>query len=296
MTKLSFFCKSPVKDARPYQIVFDTETDDLSCSCQHFTKAKFCSHIDATLIAGERAMIEEEDQPIADEIMTILQQKKKAISVPDDWKASWRADLEWRGFFEDKRATWYRDGKKIPAVCFTGKDPKNPQKSRASYLKEAEAKGFHVSKLFCKSLNIVVAPSPLTNTNKVKGAAAWNIPVLSYDEWALLTADGEIVEDASEIKMDSAPAAPDKVKVVDLNLSRFDSPVLSDEEKEENERWINHLRLIGRVQILAEKIWKKNPDADVEGMIERILDDNLSEDENNEAAAKVLQKELDLLG
>ncbi|AHB11175.1 hypothetical protein [Zymomonas mobilis] len=104
------------------------------------------------------------------------------------------------------------------------------------------------------------------------------------------------MEDASEIKMDSAPAAPDKVKVVDLNLSRFDSPVLSDKEKEENERWINHLRLIGRVQILAEKIWKKNPDADVEKMIERILDDNLSEDENNEAAAKELQKELDLLG
>lgn len=136
----------------------------------------------------------------------------------------------------------------------------------------------------------------MTNTNKVKGAAAWNIPVLSYDEWSLLTADGEFVEDASDIKMDSASAELDKVKVVDLNLSRFDSPVLSDEEKEENERWINHLRLIGRVQILAEKIWKKNPDADVEKMIERILDDSLSEDENNEAAAKVLQKELDLLG
>lgn len=130
----------------------------------------------------------------------------------------------------------------------------------------------------------------MTNTNKVKGAAAWNIPVLSYDEWALLTADGEFVEDASEIKMVSAPAAPDKVKVVDLNLSRFDSPILSDEEKEENSRWINKLRLIGQVQILAEKIWEKNPDADVEGMIERILDKNLSEDENNEAAAKVLQK------
>lgn len=79
MTKLSFYCKSPVKDARPYQIVFDIETDGLSCSCQHFTKAKFCSHIDATLVAGERAMIEEEDRPIADEIMTILQQKKRLL-------------------------------------------------------------------------------------------------------------------------------------------------------------------------------------------------------------------------
>lgn len=79
MTELSFCCKSPVKDAHPYQIIFDTDTDDLSCSCQHFAKAKFCSHIDATLIAGERAMIEEEDRPIADEIITILQQKKSLL-------------------------------------------------------------------------------------------------------------------------------------------------------------------------------------------------------------------------
>lgn len=221
MSKLVFFCKSK-SYAPPHAIMFDSKTKQVACDCPYFQHTGFCSHIDATLIAGERAMIEEEeDRQIADEIMKKM---KGRIKTPPDWKASWREDLEWRGLRATEvsvKTVWYRNGKAVPSVCFTGSDPKNPKKPRSAYLEEAEAKGFHACRKFNKSIDIVVAPSPLINTNKANGAAELNIPVLSYDDWAVLTSDGEFVEDASQIKLDALPTEEDKVTRIDLYMSQF---------------------------------------------------------------------------
>lgn len=193
MTKLSFHCYSKSGDFDPHKITFNADNHTVTCSCPYFAEEKFCSHIDATILAGERHMVPEDEWDVANEIMVEMYGK---IKQPSNWAASWRFSYKWRGIDKLKKA-FFQDNR--PTVCFTGKNPKAPDKSRNDYFKDAEDKGFRPIRKFCNSVQIVVAESPLLNTAKIRGAADLNLPVISYDDWEHLTSDGEIVDNVEDV-------------------------------------------------------------------------------------------------
>ncbi|MCP9308684.1 SWIM zinc finger family protein [Zymomonas mobilis] len=78
----------------PYVIKFYPDSLTVSCNCLGFLDSGFCSHIDATLLAGERFMVPPEDWEIADYVMDKMEDR---ISTPSTWKASWKKNLVWRG-------------------------------------------------------------------------------------------------------------------------------------------------------------------------------------------------------
>jgi hypothetical protein len=83
-----------------------TVSDDgakVSCSCPAL--GGFCSHIDAVLVANERAMVHPDDLAIADEARALTLGK---IAVPSSWKGSWRGEFGWRGL--KRQAANYNPG------------------------------------------------------------------------------------------------------------------------------------------------------------------------------------------
>ncbi|MDP3689562.1 hypothetical protein [Bradyrhizobium sp.] len=160
---------------------------ELSCDCDGFNGV-ICSHIDATLVAGERAMVPEEDWDLADQAMVSVQD---LILVPPDWRGAWRQDLVWRGFTSVRRGPRRivgEDGK--PVVCFTGAMPR----PRKSLIAEAEAAGWDAVDNPHSKLDVLVAADPNGKSAKLAFARKNGIPVLTFSEWGSLTIDGEIVQ------------------------------------------------------------------------------------------------------
>jgi hypothetical protein len=56
--------------------------------------ASWCSHIEATLVAGERFMVHPDDRIIADQAQILA---KGRIGPTKDWKSNWRGHRKWRG-------------------------------------------------------------------------------------------------------------------------------------------------------------------------------------------------------
>ena len=149
-----------------------------------------CSHIDATLIAGERAMVPVEDRDAADRAMRAV---AGHIVVPEGWKASWRWNYGWRGL--PTRKIGERSYRAVglsgrPIVCFTGAMPR----PRKELLREAEAAGWEAVDRPHPSITVLVAADPSGGSNKLQFAREHRIPILTFADWASLNADGELVE------------------------------------------------------------------------------------------------------
>src|SRR5665213_1716164 len=99
-------------------LTVEPATGHVTCDCDGFDGV-ICSHVDAVLIAGERAMIRPEDVEAADAAMLALAGK---LITPPHWKGSWRQNKHWRGL---SRATPHRrvGSSGLPVVCFTGGAP-----------------------------------------------------------------------------------------------------------------------------------------------------------------------------
>jgi hypothetical protein len=161
----------------------------VSCDCPGFDGV-ICSHIDATLIAGERAMIPVEDRDMVDTAMRAIAGR---IVVPDTWKASWRWNYAWRGlptrkYGERRYPAVGLSGK--PIVCFTGAMPR----PRKELLREAEAAGWETVDRPHPSITVLVAADPNGGSNKLQFAREHGIPILAFADWTTLTTDGEILD------------------------------------------------------------------------------------------------------
>ena len=87
--QVSFRCKSMTYDE--YHHILVPDKGFVICSCQG---VGWCSHIEATLVCGERFMVPEEDRVIANQAQILA---KGRIGPPEDWKADWRNNRKWRG-------------------------------------------------------------------------------------------------------------------------------------------------------------------------------------------------------
>ncbi len=183
---LVYRCKAKTED-QYRTITVDPLKRLYHCDCEGslFTGYNsFCSHIDATLVAGERHMVPDEDRPIADKAMKVL---SGTINIPFDWSGSWRRNRVWRGLgvprgpreSHDKTSVYGEDYYERPRVCFTGKG----HKPRKDLMEEARASGWQVEDSFSKSVKLLVAEDVSANSSKLRNAASQNIPVINYTDW-----------------------------------------------------------------------------------------------------------------
>ena len=189
MAAIKFRCRAKTDDAFRV-ITVDPGLKAASCDCDGFD-GFFCAHIDATLLAGERFMVPDEDRNLADRAMAIVLGR---IPIPFDWKASWRKNNVWRGLSAprgprqraDMKDAFGDDYYSRPKVCFTGTGPC----SRKDLLQQARDAGWQAVEKFQSEIKLLVAEDPTRNTSKLMQARKLAIPVLSYEEWSELSADG----------------------------------------------------------------------------------------------------------
>lgn len=161
---------------------------EISCDCGN----DFCAHIDATLVVGERAMVPPEDRAKADLIMNM---SKGQIIPPKDWKRSWWRDYKWRDVVGTRQVNHPPGWKPAPmagstgkpVVCFTGQGPKQ----RRELVGEAKASGWDTTNNPTAQIKVLVAEDPNGNSRKLEFAREFGIPIITYDEWQLLTVHGE---------------------------------------------------------------------------------------------------------
>jgi hypothetical protein len=152
----------------------------VDCNCGGFLSG-FCSHIDAVLLAGEREMVFEDDNAFADQATALVSGK---LEAPDDWKASWRGNMRWRGLSRSgaRRQRVRQSGK--PLVCFTG------GKDRAGWTSEAQARGWDTIDTPSRFIDVLVAGDPTANSRKLSAARQNGTAIVTYDEWCVLMTDG----------------------------------------------------------------------------------------------------------
>ena len=189
MQPISFRCASKSEPGLFHTVTVTWPGPKVTCDCDGFN-GTICSHIDATLIAGERAMVPESDRAAADEAMRAVAGR---IVVPAEWRGSWRWNSAWRGiptrkYGERKFPTIGLSWK--PIVCFTGAMPK----PRKELLREAEQAGWETIDRIRPIIIVMVAADPNANSTKLLFAREHGIPILTFEEWAKITTDGELTE------------------------------------------------------------------------------------------------------
>lgn len=163
-------------------ITVGDDGSSIVCDCDGFIGG-ICSHIDAALVAQERAMVHPDDWRSADRAAALVGTR---IVVPTDWKGSWRKNLRWRGLSSRGSVTRrVRDHSK-PLVCFTG----TLDRARAELIAEAENAGWETINSPSPYTDVLVAADPLGNSNKLKAAREHGTPIVSCEEWSTLMTDG----------------------------------------------------------------------------------------------------------
>ena len=162
------------------------------CDCGGFLSG-FCSHIDAVLLAGEREMVLEDDHAVADQAMALVSGR---LAAPDDWKASWRGNMRWRGLSRSGalRQRVRHSGK--PLVCFTG------GKDRAGWTSEAQASGWDTIDNPSRFVDVLVAADATGGSRKLAAARQNGTAIVSYEEWRVLMTDG-VLPSASTLDQQS---------------------------------------------------------------------------------------------
>jgi len=158
-------------------------SDGLSVACSCPATDPFCSHIDAVLIANERAMVHSADVEAADAARAATVGK---IAVPEGWKATWRRELGWRGL--QRRAPNYnprQSGK--PLVCFTGT---LPGKTRKQWIAEAKENGWETTDEPSRFTDVLVAADPEGSSAKLRAARSCSTAIVSAEEWQIVMVDG----------------------------------------------------------------------------------------------------------
>lgn len=190
MTVIRFKCKA--KTSEEFRVISVDDRGTVSCDCESFIGV-FCSHVDATLIAGERFMVPEQDRSLADKAMSLAVGR---VAIPSDWRGAWRKNNVWRGLAPprgprqstDLKDEFGGDYYSRPKVCFTGNGPVG----RKELLQAARETGWQAVDDFQSGIKVLVAEDPTKNTNKLKQARKLGVPILSYDEWTRLNSDGVI--------------------------------------------------------------------------------------------------------
>lgn len=168
----SFRVRSMSEDS--WHVVMVPLEGHVMCSC---AGVNWCSHIDATLYIGERAMVHPSEWPEANRAQIAA---KGRIGPPDGWQAHWRTNRRWRGL-PPARITMLdrsrKEGRPMMSIEGRGADRRLVQTI-------SENAGWMVSSDPVKGCLFHVAQSHDTQSKAAEKARENGIPIATYGEWA----------------------------------------------------------------------------------------------------------------
>lgn len=174
MTKeISFRCGG--RSDRSEMHVIAVGAHRATCSCNG---VEWCSHIDATLVAGERHMVPAEDRMSADAAQRRL---RGVIHAPEGWQGAWRDDRIWRGLAaprSDERGRMRIDGR--PVICFVGAGPAG---TKPDYEEAAETLGWKVVERPGRYTTLVVASPGTHMTRAMTDARKHDLEPIAHADW-----------------------------------------------------------------------------------------------------------------
>lgn len=151
----------------------------VECSCNGVS---WCSHIDATLVAGERHMVPPEDWRAANLAGVIAKGK---IGPGEGWKATWRENRRWRGLPTVRSAAALRAIQhRKPLVSFAGRSAR-----RATLEYMSIEHGWEVAGSLVEGCAYLVVPDAASTGASIDTANRRGVPVVTYDDWEIISAD-----------------------------------------------------------------------------------------------------------
>ena len=145
----------------------------IQCSC---TGENWCSHIDATLVAGERHMVPSTDWTAANIAQTLARGRIKA---PEDWKGTWRSNRRWRGLPTVRSRAALKalsHGRPLVALGGRGDDRKEMEK-------QSKEDGWEVTRDVVEGCAFLVIPDAGDDGARTATAERRGVPVLTYAQW-----------------------------------------------------------------------------------------------------------------
>jgi hypothetical protein len=151
----------------------------VECSCNGVS---WCSHIDATLVAGERHMVPPDDWRAANLAGVIARGK---VGPTEDWKATWRENRRWRGLPTVRSAAALRAiQRRKPLVAFTGR---GARRSTLEYMSAEH--GWEVSGALVEGCAYLVVPDEEASGASIEAAGRRGVPVVTYEAWEEMSAE-----------------------------------------------------------------------------------------------------------
>lgn len=181
MKTVTFRCRSMTDDDFHYINV--PAQGHVQCSCRG---ESWCSHIEATLVCGERAMVPEEDRVKADQAQVLA---KGRIGPTEDWKANWRSNRRWRGLplKESRAMTLMKSGH--PVVSMHGRGIKRRMSQQV-----ATRNGWSI--LPSPTKGVIVHVSDLDEgEEKILHAESLGIIVLDHEKWPTIAPMGHTLKE-----------------------------------------------------------------------------------------------------
>lgn len=173
----SFRCRSMSEDL--WHVILVPHRGHVVCTC---LGQSWCSHIDATLVAGERAMVPQEEHAEANRAQIAARGR---IGPPEGWKAHWRNNRRWRGL-PPARITALEISRRagLPMMSIEGKG--RARRETAGLSRDA---GWMVVDEPVRGCLFHVAPDASSESRASERARKDGIPIASYGEWAALAAE-----------------------------------------------------------------------------------------------------------
>jgi hypothetical protein len=162
-----------------WHVILVPKEGHIICSC---AGVNWCSHIDATLVAGERAMVPQEEHGEANRAQIAA---KNRIHIPTDWQANWRKNRKWRGLPSLRKnivEISRQNGRPVLSIEGRGKERKNIEKLSID-------SGWVVLSVPVKGCLFHIVPNDTHESNRIEKANQAQIPVATYKQWEMLASE-----------------------------------------------------------------------------------------------------------
>lgn len=178
MNDYTFRCASISEEGYYHTIQVPAE-GHVECTCMG---QSWCSHIEATLVAGERHMVHPDDRAIADRAQIAA---KGRIGPTPDWKSNWRLHRRWRGLPQRQSQAQKLMHLGNPVVSIEGR----PTLRRQS-MDIAEAHEWYVNPRPTKGVLVHVVEDKDSTTHAAEHARQLGLMIATHEEWVTIAQIG----------------------------------------------------------------------------------------------------------
>lgn len=169
---VEFRCAS-MSEPGTYHTISVPDRGWIQCSC---TGDSWCSHIDATLVAGERHMVPSSDWTAANIAQELARGR---LRMPDEWRATWRSNRRWRGLPTVRSKAALRalsHGR--PLIALGGRGDERREMESIS-----KDDGWEVTRDVVEGCAFLIIPDTGDDGARTATADRRGVPVLTYGQW-----------------------------------------------------------------------------------------------------------------